>query len=118
MTSTKPGSRVGGIRREVDYQKLGSALLIASSLVLALRRARWYPTLSDGLANIEWEKEVKHSVRIAKNVLSHLTVALIAIWVLRQAKRNSGKRGQEEKPKGFVPLRPRGGRRVSFFLYL
>ncbi|WP_353069881.1 hypothetical protein RBB75_06065 [Tunturibacter empetritectus] len=73
MTSTNVGSRVGGYRREVDFQKLGSALLIASSLVLAIRTSRWDPTQSDGLANVEWEKEVEHSVRIAKIVLSHLT---------------------------------------------
>jgi hypothetical protein len=30
MTSTNPGSRVGGYRREIDYQKLGPALLIFS----------------------------------------------------------------------------------------
>ncbi|WP_260738167.1 hypothetical protein [Tunturiibacter lichenicola] len=73
MTSTKPGSQVGGYRREVDYQKLGPALLIASSLVLAIRTTHWEPTQSDGLANIDLEKEVEHSVRIAKIVLSHLT---------------------------------------------
>lgn len=73
MTSTKPGSNVGGYRREVDYEKLGPALLIASSLVLAIRTARRAPMHSDGLANVEWEKEVEHSVRIAKIVLSHST---------------------------------------------
>ncbi len=73
MTSTNRGSRVGGFRREVDYQKLGPALLIASSLVLAIRTSRWSPTQSDGLANVEWEDEVEHSVRIAKIVLNHLT---------------------------------------------
>jgi hypothetical protein len=73
MISTNLGSRVGDFRREVDYQKLGPALLIASSLVLAIRTSRWDPTHSDGLANVEWEKEVEHSVRIAKIVLSHLT---------------------------------------------
>lgn len=31
------------------------------------------PTHSDGLAHMEWEKEIEHSVRIAKMVLSHLT---------------------------------------------
>jgi hypothetical protein len=40
MTSTNAGPSVGGHRREVDYQKLGPALLIASSLVLAIRTAR------------------------------------------------------------------------------
>jgi len=44
MTSTKAGPQVGGHRREVDYQKLGPSLLIASSLVLAIRTARWSPT--------------------------------------------------------------------------
>lgn len=71
MTSTN--GRVGGVRKEVDYQKLGPALLIASSLVLAVRTARWPPTHSDGLAEVDWEKEVEHSVRIGRLVLSHLT---------------------------------------------
>jgi hypothetical protein len=73
MTSTKPGTQVGGYRREVDYQKLGPALLIASSLFLAIRTSHWDPTHSDGLANVEWDREVEHSVRIAKIVLSQLT---------------------------------------------
>jgi hypothetical protein len=55
MTSTSHGSRIGGFRREVDYQKLGPALLIASSLVLAIRTSRLDPMQSDGLANLEWE---------------------------------------------------------------
>ena len=61
MTSTNPDPRIGGYRHEVDHQKLGPALLIASSLVLAIRTARWSPTLSDGLSNVEWDKEVKHN---------------------------------------------------------
>jgi hypothetical protein len=73
MTSTNPSRRIGGYRQDVDHQKLGGALLIASSLVLAIRTARWSPTHSDGLSNVEWDKEVEHSVRIAKVVLSHLT---------------------------------------------
>ena len=73
MTSTDPNARIGGYRREVDHQKLGSALLIASSLVLAIRTARWMPTHSDGVSHTDWDKEVEHSVRIAKIVLSHLT---------------------------------------------
>ena len=73
MTSTDPNARIGGYRREVDHQKLGPALLIASSLVLAIRTARWTPTHSDGVSHTDWDKEVEHSVRIAKIVLSHLT---------------------------------------------
>ncbi len=73
MTSTNDGKQVGGYRREVDHQKLGPSLLIASSLVLAIRTARWSPTHSDGLSHVDWTAEVEHSVRIAKVVLSHLT---------------------------------------------
>lgn len=73
MTSTKDGSQIGGYRSEVDQQKLGPALVIASSLILAIRTARWMTTHSDGLANVEWEKEVEHSARIGLLVLSHLT---------------------------------------------
>jgi hypothetical protein len=71
MTSTN--SDIGGYRREVDYQKLGPALLIASSLVLAVRRAKWTATHSDGLSAVDWDKEVEHSARIAKLVMSHVT---------------------------------------------
>lgn len=70
MTSTR--AKVGGFRRDADYQKLGPALLIASSLVLAIRTARWPATHSDGLADVDWQKEVEHSARVAKKMLSHL----------------------------------------------
>jgi hypothetical protein len=83
MTSTNPGAQVGGHRREVDYQKLGPALLIASSLVLAVRTARWSPTHSDGLAHIEWDAEVEHSVRIAKIILSHLTACYPELFQIK-----------------------------------
>ena len=73
MTSTDSGASVGGYRQEVDHQKLGPALLIASSLVLAIRTARWSPTHSDGLSQVDWDREVEHSVRVARIVLSHLT---------------------------------------------
>jgi hypothetical protein len=73
MTSTKAGAQIGGFHSEVDQQKLGPALVIASSLILAIRTPRWPTTHSDGLANMEWEREVEHSVRIGKLVLSYLT---------------------------------------------
>jgi hypothetical protein len=66
MTSTNAEKPIGGYRQEVDIQKLGPALLIASSLVLAIRTAKWSPTHSDGLATVDWDKEVEHSARVAK----------------------------------------------------
>jgi hypothetical protein len=73
MTSTNAEKPIGGYRREVDIQKLGPALLIASSLVLAIRTAKWSPTHSDGLVTVDWDREVEHSARVARIVLSHLT---------------------------------------------
>jgi len=72
MTSTNRDKTVGGYRREVDQQKLGPALLIASSLVLAIRTARWDATTSDVGSNVEWEREASHSIRIGRFVLAHL----------------------------------------------
>jgi len=84
MTSTKKGSQIGGYRSEVDQQKLGPALVIASSLILAIRTTRWPTTHSDGLADMEWEKEVEHSVRISRLVLSHLTARYPALFQSKQ----------------------------------
>jgi hypothetical protein len=72
MTSTNGDKTIGGYRREVDQQKLGPALLIASSLILAIRTARWDATTSDAVSTVEWDREVNHSVRIGRIVLSHL----------------------------------------------
>lgn len=63
---------LGGVRKEVDYQKLGPALLIAASLVLAVRTARWPRTHSDGLPDMDWQKEIEQSARAAKATLTHL----------------------------------------------
>jgi hypothetical protein len=72
MTSTNGDNNVGGYRKEVDQQKLGPALLIASSLILAIRTVRWDATTSDAVSSVEWDREVNHSVRIGRIVLSHL----------------------------------------------
>jgi hypothetical protein len=72
-TGTKKTGHSSGFREEVDYEKLGPALLIASNLVLAIRTARWPATHSDGLADVDWQGEVEHSSRITKIVLTHLT---------------------------------------------
>src|ERR1700735_4938118 len=73
MTFTKPGGQSGGHRTEVDQQKLGPALVITAGVILGMRTIRWDATHSDGLSSTEWEKEVEHSVRVAKRVLTFLT---------------------------------------------
>ena len=97
MTSINDGMRAGGFRREVDQRKLDPALLIASSLVLAIRTARWNPTHSDELANVDLEKEVEHSVRIAKIVMSHLTGRYPELFTLKEVPWYAP--GDEEVPK-------------------
>lgn len=72
MTSTN-GSRVGGFRKEVEQERLGPTLAIAASLVLGIRTVKWPATHSEGLSDAEWDKEIEHSVRIARTVLCHLT---------------------------------------------
>jgi hypothetical protein len=72
MTSTN-GSRVGGFRKEVEQERLGATLAIAASLILGVRTAHWPATHSEGLSDAEWDREIEHSVRMARTVLSHLT---------------------------------------------
>ena len=76
---------IGGVRKEIDYQKLGPALLIASSLVLAIRTAKWPATHSDGLADVDWQREVEHSARVAKLMLTHLTSRFPNLFTSRDA---------------------------------
>ncbi len=64
---------MGGFRKEVEQERLGPTLAIAASLVLGIRTAKWPATHSEGLSDAEWNKEIEHSVRIARTMLSHLT---------------------------------------------
>jgi hypothetical protein len=84
MTSTKNGSQIGGYRSEVDPQKLGPALTITAGIILGMRTNRWQATHSDELASPEWENEVEHSVRVAKRVLSYLTVRYPDLFQTKQ----------------------------------
>jgi hypothetical protein len=62
----------GGTTKEVDFAKLGPTLVIASSLVLALRTAKWSRFQESTASSPEWDAEVDHSIAIAKKVLSRL----------------------------------------------
>jgi len=64
--------RIAGFHQQVDYVKLGPSLLIAGSLVLAIRTARWSRDVECTASQPEWDAEVEHSVRIAYRVLTHL----------------------------------------------
>jgi hypothetical protein len=63
---------IGGYKREPDFNKLGPTLVIASSLVLAIRTAKWKTQSCETASAVEWDAEVDRSVWIARRVLSHL----------------------------------------------
>ena len=58
MTSTNGGMRDRGFRHEVDQQKLGPALLIALSLVLAIRTACWDPHTAMASQTSIWKRSL------------------------------------------------------------
>ena len=64
---------------------------------MAIRTARWNPTHSDGLANVDLEKEVEHSVHIAKIVMSHLPGRDPELFTLKDVPRYAP--GDEEVPQ-------------------
>lgn len=64
--------RVAGYRQEIDFAKMGPTLVIASSLILAVRTAKWSRTMGQGTSNVEWEAEVEASILMAHRIFSHL----------------------------------------------
>jgi hypothetical protein len=64
--------QVGRVSREIDFAKLGPTLVIASSLVLAIRTARWPRNAVNTASGPEWDAEVTRSIEIAMRVLSQL----------------------------------------------
>lgn len=63
---------IAGYRREVDLSQLGPVLLVASSLILAIRTARW-PRIESGHATPpELEREIEQSVMLAHRIFAHL----------------------------------------------
>ncbi len=63
---------IAGHKKEVDLNRLGPTLVIASSLILAIRTARWPRILVDTASAPEWDAEVEQSVKMAHRILSHL----------------------------------------------
>jgi hypothetical protein len=61
-----------GYRREVDLSQLGPVLLIASSLILAIRTSRWPRTKSDLAASPELEHEIEQSIMMTHRIFAYL----------------------------------------------
>jgi hypothetical protein len=63
---------VSGYNKQPDWVKLGPSLLVAASMVLAIRTAGWNVQQCETGSSPEWDVEVERSIKIAHRVLSNL----------------------------------------------
>jgi hypothetical protein len=73
--------KIAGYRKEPDLSKMGPTMIIASSLILAIRTAKWPCIELDMASNREWDVEVEQSVRMARYVMSHLLAKASFLFV-------------------------------------
>jgi hypothetical protein len=64
--------KIAGYEVRPDYARMGLSLLIASAMILAIRTARWPPTLGENLASPELDQEIEYAVLLASRTLSRL----------------------------------------------
>lgn len=88
---------VGGYTKQPDWVKLGPSLLVAASLVLAIRTAKWTTNSCETSSSPEWEVEVDRSVQIARRVLSHLLAHSAQLFPSKDVPWHQP--GEDEAPK-------------------
>ena len=67
------GLDIGGYEQRPDWPKMGPGLLIAASLVLAIRTAKWPPRSIGGItSDRELEVEIENAVHLVGRVFSTL----------------------------------------------
>lgn len=66
------GLDVGGFNPRPDWPSFGPSLLIASSLILAIRTTKWAAESGGTVSAPELDAEVAYAVRLAGSVLSML----------------------------------------------
>ncbi len=66
------GLDVGGFTQKPDWPKLGPTLVIASSLILAIRTAKCPARASESTSSPEWTREIEYAVKLAATVLGVL----------------------------------------------
>jgi hypothetical protein len=60
---------IGGYKKEIDYERLGPTMMIAASIILAIRTAKRPPGYSESLSNRDWEEEFEFAVKVASALL-------------------------------------------------
>ena len=66
------GIEVAGYNNAPDWPKLGPSLIIATSLVLAIRTAKWPPEDTHHLSSPKMDAEIAFSADMAKRVMAYL----------------------------------------------
>jgi hypothetical protein len=66
------GMEVGGYHVRADWPKMGPSLLIATSLIVAIRTAKWPVQLNTTRAGIELNQEIDFAATVASRVMSAL----------------------------------------------
>jgi hypothetical protein len=74
------GLEIGGYNEHPDWPKMGPSLLIATSLILAIRTAKWPTQWHETASDTELEKEIEYARRLAGRVLSTLIANHEAIF--------------------------------------
>jgi hypothetical protein len=66
------GLKIGGFEDKPDWPKMGPSLLIATSLILAIRTARWAARSDNTASNMDLENEIDHAAHLPGRVLAKL----------------------------------------------
>jgi len=75
---------IGGYNDVPDWRKMGPSLLIATTLIVAIRTAKWSATIYARNSNSELDKEIDFAARLAQRVLSALQSAHPPIFPRRK----------------------------------
>jgi hypothetical protein len=66
------GLDIGGYEERPDWPKLGPSLLIATSLILAIRTAKRQAVFDSSFSDTDLDAEIEYSIHLASRVLSML----------------------------------------------
>jgi hypothetical protein len=91
------GLRITGFEDRPDWPKMGPSLLIAASLILAIRTAKWAARSDNTASNMDLEKEIDHAAYLAGRVLAKLVARNPSLFP--QAKKAWYQPDGEDEPK-------------------
>ncbi|HEY2471059.1 MAG TPA: hypothetical protein VGI45_24905 [Terracidiphilus sp.] len=78
------GLEVGGYHDRPDWPKMGPSMLIATSLIVAIRTAKWAPRRDSLLSDQDLNVEIDFAAYVADRVLSRLMTKCEAIFPQRK----------------------------------